>query len=386
MSQEVSTNPRASKPLTNSTSTQPWSAEADADRLMDDLFSDIDRILDGGSKLPTDPVKPEYISLQPLVMPQLPMPPAAISAPEPEQEPILEPTEAMPVELVERREAAITNIAPAKKSGWFAEKLLLIGGITSLVVAMILVLASQHKITLPAWLNFSGSSSTQSGQLSPSDNQFVTYMLRSLQVIDHKSKTNQKTATTASANVAANQPPANLQANSTASIRPNPPQTVLERIYIPVYPPQAPLPQPTPQAARPSFQAVSPAAKPPVKAPAPVAKLSPPAQVARVTRTTTPAQVAPALPALPPPPPPSAVAPSVAVAASSATDAKHILVGLLELGDRSAALFDVGGTTQRIKIGEGIGASGWTLVSVANQEAVIRRNGEVRSVYVGQKF
>lgn len=377
MSQEVSTNPRANTPLTNSTSTQPWSAEADADKLMDDLFSDIDRILDGGSKLPTDPVKPEYISLQPIVMPQLPMPPAVIPAQELEQEPITESTETMPVEPVERREVQFASSA-AKQSGWSLEKLLLIGGITSLVVTLFLILASQHKLTLPEWLNFSGSSSTQSGQLSPSDTQFVTYMMRSLQVIDHKSKTNQKTVTTASASGVANQTPVNLQANSAASIRPNPPQTVLERIYIPVYPPQAPLPQPTtPATARPSFQSISPAAKPPVKAPAPVAKLSPPSPVARLSRPSPPPQ---SLPALPPAPP------QVAVAASSLPDPKHTLMGLMELGDRSAALFDVNGTTQRIKIGEAIGASGWTLVSVANQEAVIRRNGEVRSVYVGQKF
>jgi hypothetical protein len=50
MSQEVSTNPRASESLTTSTSIQPWSPEVDADKLMDDLFSDIDRILEGGSK------------------------------------------------------------------------------------------------------------------------------------------------------------------------------------------------------------------------------------------------------------------------------------------------------------------------------------------------
>jgi Tfp pilus assembly protein PilP len=66
--------------------------------------------------------------------------------------------------------------------------------------------------------------------------------------------------------------------------------------------------------------------------------------------------------------------------------AGYTLVGLLESGENSAALFDVDGVTQRFKIGEAIGASGWTLVSVANQEAVVRRNGEVRSVYVGQKF
>ncbi|HAG82246.1 MAG TPA: hypothetical protein DCL61_14030, partial [Cyanobacteria bacterium UBA12227] len=66
--------------------------------------------------------------------------------------------------------------------------------------------------------------------------------------------------------------------------------------------------------------------------------------------------------------------------------AKHTLVGLLEQGEGSAALFQIDGITQRINVGEAIGASGWALVSVANKEAVIRRNGEVRSVYVGQTF
>ncbi|MCD8490387.1 MAG: hypothetical protein LRZ84_27585, partial [Desertifilum sp.] len=63
----------------------------------------------------------------------------------------------------------------------------------------------------------------------------------------------------------------------------------------------------------------------------------------------------------------------------------HTLVGVLELGDRSAALFEVEGATRRVGVGEQIG-NGWTIVEIANQEAVIRRNGEVRSVYVGQKF
>jgi hypothetical protein len=58
----------------------------------------------------------------------------------------------------------------------------------------------------------------------------------------------------------------------------------------------------------------------------------------------------------------------------------------MEQGDRSAALFNTAGVTRYIFVGEGIGDSGWTLVSVANQEAVIRRNGEVRSVYAGQSF
>ncbi|MEO1094934.1 MAG: hypothetical protein AAFX01_08540 [Cyanobacteria bacterium J06638_28] len=64
----------------------------------------------------------------------------------------------------------------------------------------------------------------------------------------------------------------------------------------------------------------------------------------------------------------------------------HTLVGILELGDRSAALFEIDGTPQRVYLGERIGGSSWSLVSVSNEEAVIRRNGEVRSIYIGQQF
>ena len=49
-------------------------------------------------------------------------------------------------------------------------------------------------------------------------------------------------------------------------------------------------------------------------------------------------------------------------------------------------LFEIDGVARRIYVGENIGGSGWTLVEVVNQEAVVRRNGEVRSVFVGQQF
>ena len=56
------------------------------------------------------------------------------------------------------------------------------------------------------------------------------------------------------------------------------------------------------------------------------------------------------------------------------------------MGERSVALFEIDGASRRINVGESIGSSGWTLVEVKNKEAVIRRNGEVRSIYVGQTF
>ena len=75
---------------------------------------------------------------------------------------------------------------------------------------------------------------------------------------------------------------------------------------------------------------------------------------------------------------------SGAVAAVAANP--HTLLGVLELGDRSAALFEIEDVPQRVYIGERIGNSGWSLVSVANEEAVVRRNGEVRTLYIGQQF
>jgi hypothetical protein len=74
------------------------------------------------------------------------------------------------------------------------------------------------------------------------------------------------------------------------------------------------------------------------------------------------------------------------VATSVATAPVHELQGVMDLGEKSAALFKVDGITRRIEIGEGIAASGWKLVEVTNNEAIIRRNGEVRSIFAGQKF
>lgn len=71
---------------------------------------------------------------------------------------------------------------------------------------------------------------------------------------------------------------------------------------------------------------------------------------------------------------------------TAAAQNPQTLLGVLELGDRSAALFEIGGVPQRVYIGERVGNSGWLLVSVANEEAVVRRNGEVRTLYIGQQF
>lgn len=98
----------------------------------------------------------------------------------------------------------------------------------------------------------------------------------------------------------------------------------------------------------------------------------------------TPSTSAPAavpLPSITPAPiqPTAAVPPPV-------PKVQHILTGVFELGNQSAALFSINGISRRVYVGETIGSSGWSLMQVANQEVVIRRNREVYTIEIGQKF
>jgi hypothetical protein len=115
----------------------------------------------------------------------------------------------------------------------------------------------------------------------------------------------------------------------------------------------------------------------------------------------SPTQLTPAEPlAIPAPPPLPAPTPitdsSVAsvnleqnnqVAIAPKPNISHTLMGVLELGgDRSAALVKVQGQTRRVWLGEEINADGWILESVANQQANISYQGEVRAISVGETF
>jgi hypothetical protein len=174
------------------------------------------------------------------------------------------------------------------------------------------------------------------------DREFLAYVQRSLERIDRSKKQSEA-----------------LASGSTTT---NP--TVLERIYVPFY-------QPPSVAGLPNASPTAPLPNPTVTTVPIPSTVLPPAAPAP----------APAAPAAPPAP-----APSVAVIPNIAAAPSHVLIGLLELGDRSAALFEIEGTPHRIQVGERIGSSGWTLVSISNQEAILRRNGEVRSIYIGQQF
>lgn len=148
------------------------------------------------------------------------------------------------------------------------------------------------------------------------------------------------------------------------------PTTILERIYIPVYQTPQGLVPVVPGVELPSWIASAGANPLANSSPAPAANPAP-AQTAAAPSNQ---------------PSPSAPAPASDLAVQPMAIDSHTLVGLLELGDGSAALFEVAGVTRRFSLGERIGSSGWTLVEVKNSEAIVRRNGELRSIFVGQRF
>ncbi|MDX2244624.1 MAG: hypothetical protein NW224_28450 [Leptolyngbyaceae cyanobacterium bins.302] len=92
------------------------------------------------------------------------------------------------------------------------------------------------------------------------------------------------------------------------------------------------------------------------------------------------------LPNVPKPGVPGSTKGSPGVAASTPTGVSRKLVGVLDQGNNSVALFEINGITQRYEMGESIGSSGWTLVEVTKNQAIIRRNGDVRSLFVGNNF
>jgi hypothetical protein len=210
-----------------------------------------------------------------------------------------------------------------------------------------LIQGQNNKIPLFSWLKHHSEQ-----QISASDANFIDYMERSLAVIDRKAAANQQQQTTDHS----------LTAELASQI-----------VYVPVYNAiNAVAPSPVASVSTPDNSIL-----PPPPPPASVTPKAVPLPEA-ITATTTAE--------LPPSPPPEPVSSSSSTKSVSSSVPDYTLVGLLELGEKSAALFTVNGTTQRIWLGEKIDNTGWTLEAIANQKAQIRNQGQVRSLSIGEQF
>ncbi|MEH2331309.1 hypothetical protein [Nostoc sp.] len=453
MLQEASTRLIVPEPSEDLITNEPWSIENYADGLMDELFADIDYILDASGNLPSQTVRqsnqnksshsvagvsaqaqrqspPEYVPLQTVTIPQIILPNT-----------LNQPVQSVAQDNRKQLSTVVFDTATVKpvsrkrqKTSPVLGKLLIVGTTLGVAIASVIYLVQSGVVYL---LNTKLPESTlllpQSQSRLPVkteiEAELVDYMLQALAVIDKQgAKSNQKSfnpgfSSQANTNqislgreqATSNLPALPLLANNTPPA-PNRSGSVIERIYVPVY--QAPSPMryalpaipgtPTllpqvasalrisqPNVVKTALNTVRQAAKPVtvnMLAAAVRAELKP---VAAKTAPITVRQTPKPLPALPVVPLRAALAPEseptitqeqVYPPTAIAVAPSNTLEGLLELGNKSAALFKIDGVTRRINMGESIGSSGWTLVDVSNGEAVIRRNGEVRSIYAGQKL
>lgn len=207
---------------------------------------------------------------------------------------------------------------------------------------VIFVIACVYLGWVVAWLiSQKNAPISQNGTISQEDKKFIAYLQSSLAIIDRQGQTLSPDPNPAAKNNPSPvvpvppAPPANLPVNNTPQI--------IERIYVPVYP----------------------------QTPETTAKLVP------VTPSNTDIS-APPLPAAPQGNRP------VASVIPTNNQVKNTLVGVMDLGDRSTALFDNKGITTRISPGEFV--NGWTLVEVGNQQVILSRNGQTKVLEVGQSF
>jgi hypothetical protein len=223
-------------------------------------------------------------------------------------------------------------------------------------------LSSQNRLPWDWGNNAQSEISPEKIALSKDDAQFIAYLQQSLKTLRQSDSSPKGSSTVAIA------PPQ----SPTSNILPLPIQippsqipaapttpTVIERIYVPVYPPQS-------------------AQSPPVIYP-PQPTLTTKIRLPNPPRSTASLSV----PLAPPP----KVSPQRAFIPPLVTNkTSYTLVGVLESGDRSSALFTENGLTQRIQVGERVGSSNWILTAIENQKAILSDQGKTRYLEVGQKF
>jgi hypothetical protein len=381
---------------------EPWSIESYAEGLMDELFTDIDNILDGRNQRNYSRDRKESVPVQTMTF-KIP-------------DVVLSSTVNIPLQSalpIKNIQAGTLVVNPSSMRAINTDsqsqpnilgKLIFMGlGLTAATLGMVYLTDSGLLTTIISQLTSQSLSNPQipSSVAVKADSQLdlVNYMLGALNVIEQRETTNDKitikpgfpngdfnqiTTATLPVPVAAN----NVPPVTNRLISPN----VVERIYIPVYQspapkyqiptvPAVPIPKTLPS---PSSLAVN---NPLINVKKPAIKsIQKPSQVkpSPVAVNTQPLKVAPSnLPTIAPVP---AKEPTNMVQQDSVPIYSAQLDGLLELGNKSVALFKVDGISRRISLGENIGYTGWVLVEVSNGEARIRRNGEVRSIYTGQKL
>lgn len=328
---------------------QSFSANLYAERLMDDLFQEVEQLLD--LEAPVAPAATPVNSPAPASDPQ-PFPATEVRERVERAMPLVPRLEA--VALQEAHLGAGDHLAPVApdplttpsvsavssstaQSGW-QRLAVVVGGVSVVVVLGLWLLYQDGKHRQQAaFVTPLGVTAT----VSSADQKFADYVQKSLQQIDQSGQPGAVGSTVAgNSGTAPGMPTVVIPKTPGSSPLAANSSDPKERVYVPVY--QLPTnlyPAGSPIAPLPNLPAAS--------------KSTAPAGRSKVT---------------------------------AAAGVQRQLVGVLEQGENSVALFEINGVTQRYELGESIGSSGWTLVEVSKNQAIIRRNGDVRSLFVGHSF
>ncbi|UBF29024.1 hypothetical protein K9N68_14995 [Kovacikia minuta CCNUW1] len=332
--------------------------ESYADRLMDELFEDVEGMLDGG---PKPQIEPEALEVEATPQPAVSTNFFGLSLPTPfsNQDSATKSDPELESNLVNGQFAdssleqmpAPVEQKPASQS---YNRLLLGIGCVSLIATTGLWFLFQEMKRQPATVSLPPQ--TTANAPAQVGDPFASYMQRSLQAIDQKHQPSGSPGTTTThAPAASSLPTVTVPGSQISGTAPAPSipgvptlgtaktPAATGRIYIPVY--QAPPGSPSaPTATAPN---VTPLPNPPTSTGSTAVRTPIPLSVPGVART---------------------------------------LEGVVDMGEQSAILVKINGVTQRFRLGESIGSSGWALVEVSKNQAIVRRNGEVRSLFIGQSF
>jgi hypothetical protein len=359
--------------------------------LMDELFGDLDGLLDGTLVPPSEPLKVEepkakapinldfatFLSTHPSIAASPSLAASLSAGVRPE---LLSIPEDEAIELPPVSESSPQQARSA--SYGFLEKALITIGCSSAAVAVLIMLASQGVISrVLTALQSASTGSVASAPVNPNDVKFSDYMGKTLASIDTKLK-----STSAGANLPAIGLGLRNSANlPTVKVPGNPSNSNSGSTMVIGGMPSVPTTSPLGGAA-PANGTMNPVQNELNQA---VSKLS-----GLVDRMTNGGATGGAVNRSPLSSLPVAVAPAVTTAArapqvapvNAAPAPQRTLKAVMELGAQSVVLFEMNGVSQRYEKGENIGNSGWVVVKIENGSAIVRRNGEVRTLSVGQKI
>jgi hypothetical protein len=362
----VELNPVRTQPVpTQPLPTQDYAA----DHLMDEIFGDVERVLDNSLVPPSEPLPvepdPAQINFDLAAMLATRFPQADVA----ETAPITPPAPAR--ELRPRRAAGMSVI----------ERLMIFTGCASALAAIGIWLISQgilgRAITALQQQTATPAPVATLPQASPADAQFSDYVQRSLETIDRTAAAN-PAATLATVPVPATPGPPGAKANlpgiavpGGAAKLPTLPSVInLPAAKVSVINQQSAQPaQPVDNVTRNEFNQLLTRVANVLERISPGSSGRLPAGIASNPRTA-PDRATAAKPAAP-------VAP---------VGPQRTLTTALEMGQQSAVLLEMNGVTQRVYLGESVGSSGWSLIDVSKGAATFRRNGEVKTMSAGEKL